>query len=89
MNPAAFGRLCVETLPEQIYLLLLFQPPSGGCVLKHRHSGVDIILITPAAFGRLCVETGVVNLLERMGLPAAFGRLCVETKRSLKKGIHK
>ena len=57
--------------------------------MKHRHSGVDIILITPAAFGRLCVETGVVNLLERMGLPAAFGRLCVETKRSLKKGIHK
>ncbi len=33
----------------------------------------------PAAFGRLYVETGVVNLLERMGLPAAFGRLYVET----------
>ena len=34
-NPAAFGRLCVETISMQ---LLLFrqgsQPPSGGCVLK-------------------------------------------------------
>ena len=55
------------------------QPPSGGCVLKHRHSGVDIILITPAAFGRLCVETAMTS--SRLGIkcPAAFGRLCVET----------
>ena len=33
---AAFGRLCVETTPEQIVdELRNNQPPSGGCVLKH------------------------------------------------------
>ena len=34
LHPAAFGRLCVET----VFLILVwkkpFQPPSGGCVLK-------------------------------------------------------
>ena len=31
---AAFGRLCVETLAPESGILLIFQPPSGGCVLK-------------------------------------------------------
>ena len=36
--PAAFGRLCVETLPSNRLLgLLRYQPPSGGCVLKPSH----------------------------------------------------
>ena len=36
-DPAAFGRLCVETLTElQSWLAeQQVQPPSGGCVLKH------------------------------------------------------
>ena len=34
-RPAAFGRLCVETLHLMEYRLFAFQPPSGGCVLKH------------------------------------------------------
>ena len=33
--PAAFGRLCVETLiKQQTNLPIRIQPPSGGCVLK-------------------------------------------------------
>ena len=34
IDPAAFGRLCVET--ENCYgcMVWLIQPPSGGCVLK-------------------------------------------------------
>ena len=32
--PAAFGRLCVETISVLQGLLLFSQPPSGGCVLK-------------------------------------------------------
>ena len=31
---AAFGRLCVETKSLLAWVCLLFQPPSGGCVLK-------------------------------------------------------
>ena len=33
-NPAAFGRLCVETPYVASRGVLLNQPPSGGCVLK-------------------------------------------------------
>ena len=34
-EPAAFGRLCVETLIWNIWATLpSSQPPSGGCVLK-------------------------------------------------------
>ena len=32
--PAAFGRLCVETMANGNMKLSLVQPPSGGCVLK-------------------------------------------------------
>ena len=32
--PAAFGRLCVETLAPRFVKGLYVQPPSGGCVLK-------------------------------------------------------
>ena len=32
--PAAFGRLCVETLNHLKIYNHLNQPPSGGCVLK-------------------------------------------------------
>ena len=32
--PAAFGRLCVETLSAEYALNWWHQPPSGGCVLK-------------------------------------------------------
>ena len=32
--PAAFGRLCVETVHRITFDDALAQPPSGGCVLK-------------------------------------------------------
>ena len=34
--PAAFGRLCVETLFPKLGWMKVYQPPSGGCVLKQR-----------------------------------------------------
>ena len=35
-EPAAFRRLCVETLTNETPLFgHVTQPPSGGCVLKH------------------------------------------------------
>ena len=33
-KPAAFGRLCVETIVQTFELIRNGQPPSGGCVLK-------------------------------------------------------
>ena len=57
-----------------------FQPPSGGCVLKHRARRQPPENQQPAAFGRLCVETKMMDYYFYLGLPAAFGRLCVETK---------
>ena len=32
--PAAFGRLCVETVGKPLKFARMLQPPSGGCVLK-------------------------------------------------------
>ena len=58
----------------------LFQPPSGGCVLKHKSPYALFLTTLPAAFGRLCVETNLPTCGKTYCmLPAAFGRLCVET----------
>ena len=37
-QPAAFRRLCVETIYGAELYSAFSQPPSGGCVLKHRFS---------------------------------------------------
>ena len=56
--PAAFGRLCVETIhPVKVKVSYIRQPPSGGCVLKHLKMYQKNQTHWPAAFGRLCVET--------------------------------
>ena len=78
--PAAFGRLCVETIKLSLALYaMMFQPPSGGCVLKQAGNPIIFHLKIPAAFGRLCVETICCHRNFRFRSPAAFGRLCVET----------
>ena len=56
-EPAAFGRLCVETGESSPYTDSWYQPPSGGCVLKHGGESLQGAIALPAAFGRLCVET--------------------------------
>ena len=50
--PAAFGRLCVETLPLTLVPDFFCQPPSGGCVLKpNRFSGCHLDRIQPPSGG--------------------------------------
>ena len=79
-HPAAFGRLCVETVMIMTALFAyVFQPPSGGCVLKRQRLLFPVSGRLPAAFGRLCVETVRTQLPKGNEVPAAFGRLCVET----------
>ena len=34
LHPAAFRRLCVETVWVMFAVVFVTQPPSGGCVLK-------------------------------------------------------
>ena len=55
------------------------QPPSGGCVLKHKWEMDYKGLLAAAAFGRLCVETTLAMVVYVEVYAAAFGRLCVET----------
>ena len=56
-DPAAFRRLCVETVYMREHGYGSPQPPSGGCVLKHLGIKHALNLNCPAAFRRLCVET--------------------------------
>ena len=42
---------------------MMFQPPSGGCVLKHQVFVQNLSVVGPAAFGRLCVET-LIKLID-------------------------
>ena len=76
---AAFGRLCVETLPCLLITCFRPQPPSGGCVLKLAFYVFPPPSAYAAAFGRLCVETIFPFVLFVLLVAAAFGRLCVET----------
>ena len=78
-GPAAFGRLCVETIAARTLAWRSNQPPSGGCVLKHKTPLGVRMRYFPAAFGRLCVETANEFGFDLIQCPAAFGRLCVET----------
>ena len=57
----------------------VWQPPSGGCVLKLNIKDVSRDDVLAAAFGRLCVETTPLGLAPFKPPAAAFGRLCVET----------
>ena len=41
--PAAFGRLCVETVMSGLPPALPYQPPSGGCVLKQFHDKLQAV----------------------------------------------
>ena len=76
---AAFRRLCVETLLPDNTTRATYQPPLGGCVLKHSAYVRQFLLRRSAAFRRLCVETSVrAYVWDNIGA-AAFRRLCVET----------
>ena len=60
-------------------IILSWQPPSGGCVLKPYVGPILAVAAMAAAFGRLCVETLKISLPRLKYYSAAFGRLCVET----------
>ena len=77
---ATFGWLCVETMQfNRTWFERRQQPPSGGCVLKHRRARWLCCGDIAATFGWLCVET-ISKLPFSFDTGAAtFGWLCVET----------
>ena len=82
--PAAFRRLCVETLMFALLSGSFAQPPSGGCVLKP-YEGLSIAVneVQPPSGG--CVLKLQSYNLGRLKMgPAAFRRLCVETDADLR-----
>ena len=54
---ATFGWLCVETITLLAIAQARWQPPSGGCVLKHDLDRFINAGYVAATFGWLCVET--------------------------------
>ena len=57
-NPAAFGRLRVETGLQRLYLHgAAEQPPSGDCVLKPVAEGADVEVQAQPSSVNLYVET--------------------------------
>ena len=86
-GPAAFRRLCVETIFDFFDFDFFCQPPSGGCVLKPSLSSVIEHNNVPAAFRRLCVETLNLSIWLCWRTTAAFRRLCVETSINMGKRL--
>ena len=56
--PAAFGRLCVETLDLLKQRLGVTPAAFGRLCVETFFGRVDLNGFVPAAFRRLCVETG-------------------------------
>ena len=80
--PAAFGRLCVETMKVAGQNSSATQPPSGGCVLKQSaRLAFGFSGIQPPSGGCVLKPCEADYDDERVE-PAAFGRLCVETQAS-------
>ena len=61
-DPAAFGRLCVETIKTaDIVAVLRNQPPSGGCVLKLNASKAALIRAIQPPSGGCVLKQGVID----------------------------
>ena len=58
--------------------LCLFQPPSGGCVLKHFSLSKGFTATTQPPSGGCVLKQREIERLNKEK-PAAFGRLCVDT----------
>ena len=77
--PAAFGRLCVETLILSMTVAAWVQPPSGGCVLKLKDELIKRGARSQPPSGGCVLKPSSGGRLPAPPYPAAFGRLCVET----------
>ena len=61
---AAFGRLCVETIFSDLMAAIeKIQPPSGGCVLKHKvlNHAEQVMMTQPPSGG--CVLKQLLHMV--------------------------
>ena len=56
------------------------QPPSGGCVLKHKLLRPLLLCLYQPPSGGCVLKRIIKPIRPYLRNPAAFGRLCVETK---------
>ena len=56
-TPAAFGRLCVETIRLPVFFSVDDPAAFGRLCVETLHKSSALKFPLPAAFGRLCVET--------------------------------
>ena len=74
VNPAAFGRLCVETSRYTVIVVSRFPAAFGRLCVETVVVIDEAQNIFPAAFGRLCVETFMgYKLLTGLGQPPSGG----------------
>ena len=78
-RPAAFRRLCVETVMYSSGSPLLLPAAFRRLCVETRSKSRSAPASSPAAFRRLCVETAYKIRSIGFSRPAAFRRLCVET----------
>ena len=74
--PAAFGRLCVETLVWSMCSILVFcQPPSGGCVLKQLRAARNALFLAQPPSGGCVLKRGIRRQLKiyRLAQPPSGG----------------
>ena len=76
--PAAFGRLCVETLGKSSRLSKPSQPPSGGCVLKL--DGL-VVGIQPPSGGCVLKHQLILTILAALIQPPSGGCVLKHLKR--------
>ena len=87
VTPAAFRRLCVETLMGKAQQRVQAWPAAFRRLCVETTKTIQVITTcAPAAFRRLCVETIMFTTLPKRSKPAAFRRLCVETKGETEAG---
>ena len=80
--PAAFRRLCVETLILSDFMRNFSQPPSGGCVLKRKGLGNSAFIDTQPPSGG-CVLKQSDGVFESIGICQPPSGGCV-LKRDLR-----
>ena len=78
-DPAAFRRLCVETIYNGAFIHREFPAAFRRLCVETTSQSNTAVCNSPAAFRRLCVETLFKLEYSDRYNPAAFRRLCVET----------
>ena len=87
-DPAAFRRLCVETIYNGAFIHREFPAAFRRlCVETIYIPSYFFCFVFPAAFRRLCVETLFKLEYSDRYNPAAFRRLCVETPATVIKTL--